>query len=68
MERREFLKVAGTAAGGYALASKTLLAAQPASGGDDKAAGLPRRVLGRTGEKISIVAFPGLAQVTQLGG
>jgi len=61
MERREFLKVAGTAAGGYALASKTLLAAQPASGGDDKAAGLPRRVLGRTGEKISIVAFPGLA-------
>jgi len=62
MERREFLKVAGTAAGGYALASKTLLAAQPAvSGGDDKVAGLPRRVLGRTGEKVSIVAFPGLA-------
>jgi len=62
MERREFLKVAGTAAGGYALASKTLLAAQPpVSGGDDKVAGLPRRVLGRTGEKVSIVAFPGLA-------
>ena len=62
MERREFLKVAGTAAGGYALASKTLLAAQPAvSGGDDKVAGLPRRVLGRTGGKVSIVAFPGLA-------
>jgi len=61
MERREFLKVAGTAAGGYALASETLLAAQAGSGGPDKVAGLPRRVLGRTGEKISIVCFPGLA-------
>ncbi len=56
MERREFLKVAGTAAGGYALASETLLGAQ-----EDKVAGLPRRVLGRTGAKISVVAFPGLA-------
>ncbi|MCU0915227.1 MAG: aldo/keto reductase [Planctomycetes bacterium] len=57
MERREFLKVAGTAAGSYALASETLLAAQAGSG----VAGLPRRVLGRTGAKISIVCFPGLA-------
>ena len=62
MERREFLKVAGVAAGGCALTSKTLFAGQPAvSGGDDQVAGLPRRVLGRTGEKVSVVAFPGLA-------
>ncbi len=56
MERREFLKVAGTAAGSYALASETLFGAQ-----EDKVAGLPRRVLGRTGAKISVVCFPGLA-------
>jgi predicted aldo/keto reductase-like oxidoreductase len=56
MERREFLKVAGTAAGGYALASGTLFGAQ-----EDKVAGLPRRVLGRTGAKVSVVCFPGLA-------
>ncbi len=62
MERREFLKVAGAAAGSCALTSPTLLAAQAAAaGGEDQVAGLPRRVLGRTGAKISVVAFPGLA-------
>jgi predicted aldo/keto reductase-like oxidoreductase len=61
MERREFLKVAGAAAGGCALGPEMLFAGQPAAGTEDKVAGLPRRVLGRTGEKISIVAFPGLA-------
>ncbi len=66
MERREFLKVAGAAAGGCAVASKTLLAAGPsAPSSADKAAGLPRRVLGRTGEKISIVGFAGLALTKQ---
>jgi len=61
MERREFLKVAGATAGSCAIGSEVLLAAQSASGGEDKVAGLPRRVLGRTGAKISVVAFPGLA-------
>ncbi len=62
MERREFLKVASAAAGSCALGSEVLPAAgQPVSGGEDKVAGLPRRVLGRTGDKISIVCFPGLA-------
>jgi predicted aldo/keto reductase-like oxidoreductase len=61
MERREFLKVASAAAGSCAIGSEVLLAAQPASGGEDRVAGLPRRVLGRTGDKISVVAFPGLA-------
>jgi len=61
MERREFLKVAGAAAGSCALAHGTLLAGQAATSGEDRVAGLPRRVLGRTGAKVSVVAFPGLA-------
>jgi len=63
MERRSFLKVVGGVTGGLALG------VQPALSGDtssskrevEKAAGLPRRLLGRTGEKVSIVGFPGLA-------
>jgi aryl-alcohol dehydrogenase-like predicted oxidoreductase len=62
MERREFLKVAGAAAGGCALASNALLAgeAQPSSG-DAKLGELPRRPLGKSGEKLSVIGFPGLA-------
>jgi len=65
MDRREFLKAAGAAAGSCTMGSETLWAAgQPGAGeagAPDAVAGLPRRVLGRTGEKISVVAFPGLA-------
>jgi predicted aldo/keto reductase-like oxidoreductase len=65
MERREFLKVVGAAAGGYALSRDSCLAAErPASVGE-KTPELPRRVLGRTGEKVSVVGFPGLALVQQ---
>jgi predicted aldo/keto reductase-like oxidoreductase len=53
MERREFLKVAGAAAGGCAMATNALLAAQPAE--------LPRRPFGQTGERLSVIGFPGLA-------
>ncbi|HNS19530.1 MAG TPA: aldo/keto reductase [Sedimentisphaerales bacterium] len=62
MQRREFLKVASAAAGSCAAAPCTLLAAQalPAVGGE-RAAELPRRVLGKTGEKLSVIGFPGLA-------
>lgn len=62
MERREFLKVASAAAGGYAIAPNALLGvqAQPSDGGE-KLAELPRRVLGQTGEKLSVIGFPGLA-------
>ena len=63
MKRRTFLKTVGGAAGACAIsppsmlgAEKTATEAQP-----DKVAGLPRRVLGRTGQKLSIVGFPGLA-------
>jgi predicted aldo/keto reductase-like oxidoreductase len=61
MERREFLKVAGAAAGSCALTSRVLAAAS----GGDKTAELPRRVLGRTGEKVSMIVFPGLAMIQQ---
>lgn len=56
MKRRSFLKIAGGVASGCALG------ANPAIAGDsEKVVGLPRRVLGRTGEKVSVVGFPGLA-------
>lgn len=65
MRRRSFLKTVGGAAAGGALG------VQPAVGGEqtdrqtaeEKVAGLPRRVLGRTGLKASIVGFPGLALI-----
>ncbi|MBN1508117.1 MAG: aldo/keto reductase [Sedimentisphaerales bacterium] len=62
MKRREFLKVAGAAAGACPLASQRLLAA---SAGDSRDTELPRRVLGRTGEKVSTIVFPGLAMIQQ---
>jgi predicted aldo/keto reductase-like oxidoreductase len=66
MERREFLKVAGAAAGSCALASNALLGAQTQqSSGDAKPAELPRRPLGQTGEKLSVIGFPGLALCQQ---
>ncbi len=60
MKRRTFLKGATGIATGLAINSlsgceQSLLKKQ------DLVAGLPRRVLGRTGEKISVVGFPGLA-------
>lgn len=65
MKRRSFLKVAGSVAGGCLVGARASLGAAGAGsrGKDDKVAGLPRRVLGRTGQKVSIVGFPGLALV-----
>lgn len=59
MKRRSFLKVAGGVAGSCALGPGSI----PVFAGTahDTGAELPRRLLGRTGDKISIVAFPGLA-------
>jgi predicted aldo/keto reductase-like oxidoreductase len=60
MKRRSFLKTAGGVAGTCALGLHGVESA--ASGAIRQASvGLPRRVLGRTGEKISVVGFPGLA-------
>jgi len=65
MKRRAFLKVVGGAAGGYALTSTPILGGEtpPAGQPVDKVAGLPYRVLGRTGQKVSVVGFPGLALI-----
>jgi predicted aldo/keto reductase-like oxidoreductase len=60
MKRRTFLKSAGGVAASLAMQSLPA-SAQSLSKQKDSVAGLPRRVLGRTGEKISIVGFPGLA-------
>lgn len=65
MKRRAFLKVVGGAAGAVAVQQSNLLAA---AGVDpvpvaEKVAGMPRRLLGRTGRKVSIIGFPGLALV-----
>jgi len=65
MKRRSFLKAVSGAVGAGAIGvAPTALAQQAKPGtGDESAAGLPRRELGRTGEKISVVGFPGLALV-----
>lgn len=62
MKRRTFLQLLGGAAGSSTLGLERLLADFRAN--DDivcRVAGLPRRVLGRTGREVSIVGFPGLA-------
>ena len=60
MKRRTFLKSASGIAAGVAIGSlsgcERTFAKQ-----SDMVAGLPRRILGRTGEKVSVVGFPGLA-------
>lgn len=58
MKRRSFLKAVGGVTGSLALA-----ATQPLSAEVERVAGLPRRVLGRTGQKLSVVGFPGLALI-----
>jgi predicted aldo/keto reductase-like oxidoreductase len=65
MKRRSFLKAVGGAVGGSALGvSATVRARQLEVATEAKqAAGLPRRVLGRTGQRVSIVGFPGLGLV-----
>ncbi len=57
MKRRSFLQAVGGAVGtGAVVAAAPTEAAEPT-----KVAGVPRRVLGRTGQEVSVVAFPGLA-------
>jgi predicted aldo/keto reductase-like oxidoreductase len=65
MRRRSFLKVIGGVAGSYALGAHGLASVAQADSTrkEDRTAGLPRRAVGRTGEKVSVVGFPGLALV-----
>ncbi len=66
MERREFLKAASAAAGGYAVAPQVLFGSQTQpSSGEEKTVELPRRALGHTGQKLSVVGFPGLSLMQQ---
>lgn len=58
MKRRVFLKAVGGAAGVAALGMPAVFGAEEVI---ERVAGVPRRALGRTGQKISVVGFPGLA-------
>ena len=63
MKRRSFLKATGAVAGSYALGLPPATAQDTAPAKRKKAADapMPLRTLGRTGRKISVVGFPGLA-------
>jgi predicted aldo/keto reductase-like oxidoreductase len=62
MKRRKFLELAaGAAAASYALSLERILAESKPDPTVTRVAGLPRRRLGRTGQTVSIVGFPGLA-------
>jgi predicted aldo/keto reductase-like oxidoreductase len=60
MKRRVFLKTMGGAAGVTALGLPKFFAADAPI---ERVAGLPRRKVGRTGEKLSMVGFPGLSLI-----
>jgi predicted aldo/keto reductase-like oxidoreductase len=60
MKRRSFLKVVGGVAGGIAAGMYPEVGqAEPVAGLG--ASGMPMRVLGRTGQKVSVVGYSGLA-------
>ena len=66
MKRRSFLKAVGTVAGGYYFGkSIALQAAETGSKDEEKTVEMPKRMLGKTGQKVSIIAFPGLALIHQ---
>ena len=60
MKRRSFLKTVAVGAG---VVGQSMYVHQPAAAVEivDNVAGMPRRVLGRTGKKVSIVGYPGFA-------
>lgn len=70
MKRRSFLRIVGGTAGTGALAAAPGLepaasAAEPPqpAAAVESVEGVPQRVLGRTGQKVSIVGFPGLSLI-----
>ena len=63
MKRRTFLKAVGGAAGSYYLGQHIALGTETNS--EEKTAEMPRRTLGNTGQKLSIIGFPGLALAKQ---
>jgi len=65
MQRRSFLKRAAVAVGGTALGAPDVLGAEAAlaTRTAETSEGMPRRTVGRTGIRASIVGFPGLCLV-----
>lgn len=63
MERRSFLKAVGGATSGLALGLDAVSGADGPPAEVERVAGVPRRVLGRTGQKLSVVGFPGLCLI-----
>jgi predicted aldo/keto reductase-like oxidoreductase len=62
MKRRTFVRIlGGTAGAGVAGIERLIADFKPADDISSRVAGLPRRVLGRTKQEVSIIAFPGLA-------
>ncbi len=64
MKRRTFLKTVGSVAGSYYLGSKITFG-RTETDSKEKAAEMPKRTLGKTGQKISIIGFPGLSLARQ---
>jgi predicted aldo/keto reductase-like oxidoreductase len=65
MKRRDFLKASSVAAGACALSQTSIfsMAYTNTLPPEEIVAGMPRRSLGRTGERLSVIGFPGLALV-----
>ena len=63
MRRRSFLKAVGGATGGLALGVNSLLNHDATAAEAVPATGTPCRLLGRTGQKVSVVGFPGLSLI-----
>jgi predicted aldo/keto reductase-like oxidoreductase len=60
MKRRSFLKIVGGAAGGMAVSFNSILGrAEPVV--EVASTGMPMRMLGKTGMKVSVVGYPGFA-------
>jgi predicted aldo/keto reductase-like oxidoreductase len=63
MKRRSFLKVVGGVTGGIAMDPFLNAARSDVGAGVVPEAAVPRRILGRTGQPVSIVGYPGLALI-----
>jgi len=64
MKRRTFLQAVSGVVGTGAMGAGAAARGQPAAAArQEKVDGMPRRALGRTGERVSIVGFPGLSLV-----
>ena len=61
MKRRSFLKVVGGVTGSMAMGMAPVLVSEAAAAAGAAQGKMPKRVLGRTGHKVSVVAFAGLA-------